>query len=213
MRRRQKWVGRLGAGVLVLLTGCAGLSEYGSSQTFVLPPDVQKIGLRPFRNRTQFFGLEDKLRLRVEEEFIRDGRLPFVNHEAEADGVVEGEIVNYIRQVVTYDVNNQAQEYRLWVIMNVRFIGRASGDVLWEEPRMEQEYRYFVETAPGGRTEEEAREALWDLFARDIVKRTIEGFGSVTGASSRKVPKDTLPTSDAAPVPNSDPRTAPPSPY
>jgi hypothetical protein len=95
--------------------------------------------------------------------------------------------------------------------MNVRFIDRKNAVTLWEEPRVEQEYRYFVETAPGGRTEEEARDALWDLFARDIVKRTIEGFGSVTGASARKVPTETLPPKDATTP--ARPRVAPPAPY
>lgn len=206
---RRVLVGAVGAAALAFLAGCAEIGGYGAPLAITLPPSIQKIGVRPFVNRTQFFGLEDKLRLRVEEEFIRDGRLPFVNQEAQADGVVAGEIVNYIRQVVTYDANNQPEEQRLWVIMNLRFLDRTTGAALWEEPRMEQEFRYFVETAPGGRTEEEAREALWDLFARDIVKRTLEGFGSVTGASERKVPADTLPSTDAP----ARPRAAPPSPY
>ncbi len=198
------------AALACLLSACSEVSGYRGPSTITIPPNVQKIGVRPFRNRTQFFGLEDKLRLRVEEEFIRDGRLPFVNREAEADGVVDGEIVNYIRQVVTYDANNQPQEFRLWVIMNVRFIQRADNVLLWEEPRLEQEYRYFVETSPGGRTEEEAREVIWDFFARDIVKRTIEGFGSVSSASEKKVPTETLPSNDATPT--IKPQTAPPTP-
>jgi hypothetical protein len=69
-----------------------------------------------------------------------------------------------------------------------------------------------METKPGGIPEEEAREILWDLFARDIVKRTIEGFGSVSGASERKVPTKPLPLSSGEP-PKTRPRTAPPSPY
>lgn len=209
---RRRWEMGLGGIFLAgLLAGCSEVTGYNAPLAVTLPPSIQKIGVRPFQNRTQFFGLEDKLRLRVEEEFIRDGRLPFVNQESQADGVVEGEIVNYIRQVATYDANNQPEEYRLWVIMNVRFIDRKNAVTLWEEPRVEQEYRYFVETAPGGRTEEEARDALWDLFARDIVKRTIEGFGSVTGASARKVPTETLPAKDTStPV---RPRVAPPAPY
>ena len=59
----------------------------------------------------------------------------------------------------------------------------------WEEPRLEQKIRYFAETEPGGKTQEEASEELWDLFANDIVRRTIEGFGTVTGSSPRAVPK------------------------
>ena len=39
-----------------------------------------------------------------------------------------------------------------------------------------------------GMTEEEAREIIWEKLSRDIVKRTIKGFGSVTSASEKKVP-------------------------
>lgn len=196
------------------LMGCAGLDEFRQPANVILPPSIQKIGLQTFKNQTQYFGLEDRFRYYLEQELIRDGRLPFEGTVDKADGVLEGEIVNYIRQVVTYDSNNQPLEYRLWVIIDVRFFDRRENKVLWEEPRLEQSYRYFVETQLGGMTEEEARERVWDFFSRDIVKRTIEGFGSVTGASARKVPEKTLPPADAGPpLPPIDPRVAPPSPY
>lgn len=189
------------------LAGCGEMSEYRGPAVLTVPTHIQKIYVRAFRNRTQFFGLEDKLRLRVEQEFIRDGRLPYAGSEDKADGFVDGEIVNYIRQVTTYDGNNQPLEYRLWVIMNLRFFDRVKNLALWEEPRMEGEYTYMVETEAGGMTEDEARDRLWDLFARDIVKRTLEGFGSVTGASEKKVPEKTVP------APNADiPISAPPAP-
>lgn len=195
------------------LAGCGEMAGYSGGANITLPPHIQRVSLRPFQNRTQFFGLEDKLRLRVEQEFIRDGRLPYVSTEATADGIVEGEIVNYIRQVTTYDAANQPLEYRLWVIMDVRFLDRVENRVLWEEKRLEGDYIYVVETQPAGLTEEEARERLWDLFARDIVKRTLEGFGSVTGASARKVPEKTIPAPDALPpVPAPPEETDVPSP-
>jgi hypothetical protein len=98
--------------------------------------------------------------------------------------------------------------------MNIKFQELRESKYLWEEPRMEQTFRYFIETEPGGMTEEEARDRVWDLFARDIVKRTIEGFGSVTGASEKKVPENTLPAPDAkATDPAPRPRVPPPPPY
>lgn len=208
-------------GVFALaLAGCAEMGEYQKSANVILPLHIQNIGLKTFVNRTQYFGLEDRLRLRVEQELIRDGRLPFSGSEATADGVIEGEIVNYIPQVATYDASNQPLEYRLWVIIDVRFVDRKENRVLWEEPRLEQTYRYFVATQPGGMTEDDARLQVWDLFSRDIVKRTIEGFGSVTGASEHKVPESTLPApnengSPVAPpiAPPAEPRVAPPAPY
>ncbi|HRY30770.1 MAG TPA: LptE family protein, partial [Elusimicrobiota bacterium] len=171
---------------LSLLIGCGEAGMY-TPAPMLLPPHIRKIAVRPVANKTQFFGLEEKLRLRLEEEFIRDGRLPYVNNETEADGVVVGEIVRYIKEPISYDANHVVEEYKLWVIMNLQFIDRVNNVILWQEPRMDQEYRYFVETKPGGVTEDEARELLWELFSRDIVKRTIEGFGSVSGASQRKV--------------------------
>lgn len=214
------------AGAL-LLAGCGETEGYKPS-TMLLPSHIRRMAVRPIVNKTQYFGLEEKLRLRIEEEFIRDGRIPYVNNETEADGVVTSEIVRYIREPISYDDNHVVQEYKLWVILNLRFIDLAANTVLWEEPRMEQEYRYFVETQPGGVTEDEARELLWELFARDIVKRTIEGFGSVSGASEREVRENPIPTTDPAvpavdtpasggakqaPPANTPERTAPPSPY
>ena len=115
----------------------------------------------------------------------------------------------------TYDAANQPLEYRLWVIIDVRFFDRRENRVVWEEPRFEQTYRYFIETQPGGMTEEQAREQVWDMLARDIVKRTMEGFGSVTGASTKKVPAATLPVPNTPPPPPppEEPREAPPAPY
>ena len=210
----------LGMAGALFLMGCAEMGEFQKPANVILPLHIQKIGLKTFKNHTQYFGLEDRLRLRIEQEMIRDGRLPFSGSEEAADGVVEGEIVNYIPQVATYDASNQPLEYRLWVIINVRFFDRRENRILWEEPRLEQAYRYFVETQPGGMTEDSARQEVWDLFARDIVKRTVEGFGSVTGASEHKVPESTLPGPKenippvpATPPPPTEPRVAPPAPY
>lgn len=209
----------IGMALAVGLAGCAEMSDGRAPANVILPVGINKIGLRTFKNKTQYFGLEDRFRLRVEQEMIRDGRFPFAGVESDADAFIQGEIVNYIPQVAAYDSNNQPLEYRLWVIINVSFFDKKENRVLWEEPRLEQSYRYFVETQPGGMTEDEAREYVWDYFARDIVKRTIEGFGSVTGASSRKVPDAPLPAPDSAipvapPAPAPEERPAPPpSPY
>jgi hypothetical protein len=206
-----------------LLTACGGDGVVRQSGPLLLPTHLKKITVQPFVNKTQFFGLEDKLRRRVEGEFIRDGRLVYVNAETDADAILSGEIVNYIKQVVTFDANNQDDQYKLWVVLNARLTDRASGNVIWEESRLSQEYIYYVETRPGGLTEEEARETLWDLFARDLVKRTFDGYGSVSGLSEKVLPAAPPPLQGDRPAPEtvepstatvpSRPREAPPSPY
>lgn len=169
----------------LFLSGCA--SPYTPAPQ-ILPTHIRKVYIRPFVNSTPQYGLEEKLTLRVVDEFIRDGRLTVVNSEAEADGIVAGEINRYILQPLTYDANLVTEQYKVWVLLNVNFIDRANNVTLWSEPNMEGIQIFYDATRPGGMTEEEVRQMLWDNISRDIVTRTIQGFGSVSGVSEKKIP-------------------------
>ena len=120
---------------------------------------------------------------------MRDGRLQVVNKEEDADGVVGADINRYILQPLTYDKNLVTQQWKLWVLLNVYFIDRVNNVTLWTEPNMEGIQIYYDVSQPGGITEEEARTMMWDNLSADIVKRTVEGFGSVQTPSDNKVPK------------------------
>src|SRR5688500_4179568 len=104
-----------GGGAAFVLAACGETTEGYKPSSVLLPVHIRRIAVRPIVNKTQYFGLEEKLRLRLEEEFIRDGRLPYVNKEEDADGVVVAEIVRYIREPISYDDNHVVQEYKLWV--------------------------------------------------------------------------------------------------
>lgn len=182
-----KMVSAVCAGALLILSGCA--SPYAPAPQ-LLPTHIKKIFIRPVVNGTPQYGLEEKLTLRIVDEFVRDGRLAVVNSEADADGVVVSEIKRYILQPLTYDANMVTVQYKLWVLLNVYFVDRVNNVTLWSEPNLEG-IQIFTDQAHdpiGGRTEEEVRELIWDNISRDIVKRTIQGFGSVSGASERRVP-------------------------
>ncbi|MBI3291435.1 MAG: LptE family protein [Elusimicrobia bacterium] len=193
---------RQGFKVAVLLVGTASLvgcpAKYYTPNPQILPQHVRKLAIRPFINETQQFGLEDKLTLRVVDEFLRDGRFPVVNEE-NADGVVAGAIKRYILEPLSYDANQVAQQFKLWVLVDVYFYDRATKETLWKESNMEGVHRFFAKTVDpiNGLTEEEAREVIWDKLARDIGKRTIEGFGAGSGTSERLVPKREPPSTTA----------------
>ena len=208
----------------LLLAGCGTSEFYGGPAPAILPAHIQKIAVRPVVRRVDtpghnIVGWEDLLRLRIQEELIRDGRFTLVNDEKDADGVLYGEVTRILFQPLSYDANNVVQELKLWVVMDIGFLDRVENKTLWEEPRLEQEFLYFVSTQPGGLTDEEARDELWDRFSRDVVKRMIEGFGSVTGASEKKISSEPPPAAREDDAPSSPetgaprPRTAPPSPY
>ena len=156
--------------------------------TMLLPQHIRKIGLRPIKNTTAYFGLEDKMTRRLQEEFTRGGQYPLVREE-DADGVLIAVIERYFNEPVSYDQNLIVQERKMWVLVNIYFWDKVQNKILWSEPNMQGVQRYFVESKPGGISEEQAREIVWDKLARDIYRRTVEGFGSVTGELERNVPK------------------------
>ncbi len=155
----------------------------------ILPSYIKKVYVRPIINNTNQYGLEDKFTKEILDEFMRDGRLSIVTDEAEADGVVVCEIKRYVLQPLTYDANMVTEQYKLWILINAYFIDKHENVTLWIEPNMEgiQIYADSVKVGFGGMSEETAREYIWEKLARDIVKRTVKGFGNAGGISERKV--------------------------
>jgi hypothetical protein len=113
----------------------------------------------------------------------------YVDDVSKADAVIVGTIKHFHETILSHDVNLIAQEYQLWVIMDVKLLDQKNNQYLWDEPLLEQKGKFLGETQPGGKTSEEAQQQLWDRFATDIVRRTLEGFGAVTSVSPKSVPK------------------------
>lgn len=156
-------------------------------QAQTLPQHIKKIAVRAFENTTSVFGLEDKLYLKVYDEFIHDTRLSVVD-EANADGVIVGQITHYILQPLTYGANSQVNQYKLRVLVDLYFIDKVNNVTLWEEKGLEGVTLFYAATEPGGMTEEQARDIVWELIAGKIYRRVMEGFGSVSGAPENKIP-------------------------
>lgn len=173
-------------GFVVFFSGCS--APYTPAPQ-ILPAHIKSIAIRPFANNTSQYGLEEKLMLKVVDEFVTDGRLIISNDENEADGILAGEINRYILQPLDYDENLVTKQYKLWILLSVHFVDKKQNVTLWTEPNMEGIEIFYDVTQTGGQTEEEIREIIWENVSRDILKRTFEGFGSVTGASQKKVPK------------------------
>ena len=196
--------------LLSLLVGCS--KYYYNPAPQVLPSYIQKIAIRPFANHTQQYGLEDKLTLAVQSEFNRDGRYQ-ITTEDQADGVLIGDITRYILEPLTYNADHVPTEYKLWILVDITFYDKVKNLSLFREPNMKGELRYYVASSgfPGALTEEEARETIWDQLSRDIRTRTLEGFGTVTGASDKEVPKSSPEGTNLPVVPGSSATPPPPN--
>ena len=179
---------------LLLLAAALGLTACGASSDIIykpaaqkLPQHIKKIAVRPFSNKTQQFGLEEKLTLKVIDEFLKNGEYS-VAPESAAQGVIVGEINHYILTPIQYDVNLVPTVYKLNVIAGVRLLDKEQNRYLWEEPALQVTKMYSAANLPGGFTEEQARESLWEILAKDVVLRTVEGFGSVSSTSQKRLP-------------------------
>lgn len=171
--------------LIVLLAACGADVAYNPTP-LLLPQRVQRLALRPITNKTQQFGLEDKLLLRVRDEFLRDGRYPLVP-EPESQGVVLITISRYILTAVQYDATQAATAYKLRILVDVEFVDKTSNQILWEEKNLEGILSFPAQTLRGGLSEEQAREQIWDILSRNIVRRVVYGYGSVTGTSQRRI--------------------------
>jgi hypothetical protein len=173
----------------LIAAGCS--KYYYNPAPQVLPQYIRKLAVRPFANHTQQFSLESKLTLAVQSLFNQDGRYQITSEE-QADGVLIGDITKYIREPMAYDVNNTPTQYKLWILVNVSFYDKIKNQTLWMEPNLGTPITYYAASSgrPGSLTEEEAQQQIWNQMSTDILTRTLEGFGTVTGASEKAVPKN-----------------------
>jgi len=180
--------------VVAAALGCGQEVRYNPAPQ-ILPQNIRRLALHPIINKTGQFGLEDKLMLRVRDEFLRDGRYPLLP-ENQADGVVWITITRYLNTPIQYDSNLIPTAYKLRILVDLEFVDKKKSDqALWVEKNLEGILTYAAPTLAGGMTEEQAREGVWDTLARDIVKRVVDGFGSITGTSRRRIQGDAPSTS------------------
>ena len=168
--------------VLFLANGCGYTPRPG------LPSHLQTVYVKPFVNqidvtqlatsREQFpiyrHGMEIELTNAVINQFQFTGLMRPANPDR-ADAQLEGELVEFRRDALRYDASQQVEEWRLNVVVNVRFFDQTTKTLMWEETRFTGDTTYF---ALGPNTESESQaltRAITDL-ARRIVERTIESW-------------------------------------
>ncbi len=92
-----------------------------------------------------------------------------------ADARLEGDLVSFRRDALRYNASQQVEEWRLNVVVNLRFFDQTTQTLLWEEPNYTGDTTYF---ALGSNAESESTaldRAITDL-ARRIVERTVENW-------------------------------------
>lgn len=179
--------------LLFALCGCAALAACASEgavytpQAQIMPQHIQKIAVRPILNRTEVFALEDKFYNELYDEFLRNGSYSIVPENSGAEGVVVTTISRYLNVPIQYDSQLIPTVYRMDIWLDVVFMDKTTNAPVWREPALLGTQVYATSTLPGGMTEVQARDTIFEKLSKDIVKRTVEGFGSVKSENKKKV--------------------------
>lgn len=172
---------------VLLAAACGTEGAYYRPQAQIMPQHIKKIAIRPILNKTEIFAMEDKLYIQLYDEFLKNGSYQVVNENNGAEGVVVTTITRYVNVPIQYDSQLIPTVYKMDVWLDVVFMDKSTNTPVWREPAFLGTQTYSASTLPGGLTEQQARERIWQKLSKDIVKRTVDGFGSVMSESKRKV--------------------------
>ncbi len=157
--------------VLASLGGC-GYSVRGQ-----LPAHIKTVAVPMFVNRTSEPRVESFLTTAIVRAFSTDGRLEVVR-PGDADSILEGEVVQYTLAPIAFDPSANVTEYRLSVVLNLRFRDTRERKTLLDQTNV-SEYSDFQVTGPVSSTlvlEQAALETAALNIARTIVTSVVERF-------------------------------------
>ncbi|MBI2216541.1 MAG: LptE family protein [Candidatus Rokubacteria bacterium] len=168
---------RIAGSVLLAAVVVAAVSGCGYTVGGSLPSHIRTVGVPIFGNQTSEPGVEALITRAIVEAFSTNGRLQVVP-PADADSVLEGEVVAHQLVSIAFDPRANVQQYRLVVRLNVRFRDVRQNRVLFEAAGLEEraDFRVAASAADTISLEETAlRTAAVDI-ARAVINAAIEQF-------------------------------------
>jgi len=160
----------------ILPMGC------GYSTRSLLPSNIRTVYVEPFKNSVDFTAdqerylysplMEVDIRNAIINRFLFDGTLKIGELET-ADLVLKGELVNYDKTVLRYTENDDVEEFRIHVTVNLTMWDSQKQEVFWQENGFTGEEEYFI-TGPKAISDSAALELAVKDLARRVVERTIE---------------------------------------
>jgi outer membrane lipopolysaccharide assembly protein LptE/RlpB len=162
----------LALGLLAVVVAGCGYSFRGT-----LPEHIQTVAVPVFANKTGEPRIESLLTNGVVEAFSTNGRLRVVRRE-DADAVLEGEVIGYSVQSISYDSQANVRQYRLVVTMNLKLLDMKKSAVLFEEHGLREKADFNVQNAVSQTisVEETAVRTAATEIGRAIVSLTVSRF-------------------------------------
>ncbi len=167
----------------ILLTMAYGC---GYTTRSMISTQYRTIYITPFTNKIDFISqsdtgdkykvyrphLETDATKAVIDRYMLDGNLKAVEKD-KADLILTGEIMEFRRDPLRYDDNDNVTEYRLNVVVNIALWDTKENRKIWEENTYTGDFSYFVTGYQAISEDKAVSDSIQDL-ARRIVERTVE---------------------------------------
>lgn len=165
-------LGGLTLSVAALAFGACGYSFRGT-----LPSHIDTVAVPMFLNRTSQPGVEAIITRAVAQAFVTNGRLRVVR-SADADAILDGEVMSYSVGPIAFDQTLNVQQYRLVVVLNLKMRDVRRNTVLFQQNSVTEQADFRV-AGPVSATiavEESALTVAAGEIARSIVSLAIDRF-------------------------------------
>ena len=167
---------------LFMVSGC------GYTARSLLPTDIKTVRVNNFKsdikveaeqNNLRMYrgyrpGMENDITRAVTNKFLTDGTLRIAN-ESSADLVLNSSLVDFKRDALRYDTNENIEEYRIKLSVDMEMRNSKTGAVIWKEKGFTGETTYRT-SGPLAKSDDAAVNDAVDDLARRIVERTVEAW-------------------------------------
>jgi outer membrane lipopolysaccharide assembly protein LptE/RlpB len=170
-----RWGGFLIFCCMLLLPAGCGYRLAGRSDR--LPPDVQRVYVEVFENRTPKPFLESNITNAVTERFSRIRALTVVDRKERADAYLGGRIAHYVTTPISYDRNDKISEYRSTITVEASLRRADNGKVIWKgDVSWKEEYPAGATLTEQEDNETEAIQRISERLADEIFIHIVEDF-------------------------------------
>ncbi len=158
-------------GIFFTLFGCS----YSVHSTAY--PNLKKILIQPFENKSTEYNLGDDLLIFLNNSFRDDGRLRPVT--IAPDCQLEGNILDFSETAFSYDQSNNVQEFQVKILFSITLTDLQKSQVIYENKSLFLSENYAPRPGEGTssfKTKQEAEKQIYKDLFQDILKNSLESW-------------------------------------
>lgn len=183
MIKRHLFSSLISLALLVTIAGCGYTTRSMISnqyRTIYITPFINKIDITRETDAGSKYkiykpSLETDVTRAVTNKYLFDGNLRPVKSQ-DADLMLKGELVEFRQDPLRYTDNDEVEEYRVNIIVNLSLWDTKENKLVWQENNFTGDFTYFTSFTKSGtpKTQDQAVNDAVDDLARRIVERTVE---------------------------------------